>query len=119
MLLIACANVANLMLARATTRRREIALRLALGASRWRISRQLITESLILAVVGGAFGVLLATWGVNLLSKLNTGELSRMDEVSIDGRVLGFTFLITLFVGILSGLFPALTEFTVRFERSA
>ena len=108
MLLIACANVANLMLARASTRRREIALRLALGASRWRIVRQLITESLILAVVGGAFGVLLATWGVNLLSRLNTGELSRMDEVSIDGRVLGFTFLITLFVGILSGLFPAL-----------
>jgi putative ABC transport system permease protein len=107
MLLIACANVANLMLARATTRRREIALRLALGASRWRIARLLITESLILALVGGALGVLLATWGVNLLSKLNTGELSRMDEVSIDGRVLGFTFLITLVVGILSGLFPA------------
>ncbi len=108
MLLIACANVANLMLARATTRRREIALRLALGASRWRIARQLITESLVLAIAGGAIGVLLATWGVNLLSRLNTGDLSRMDEVSIDARVLGFTFLITLIVGILSGLFPAL-----------
>ena len=108
MLLIACANVANLMLARATTRRREIALRLTLGASRWRIVRQLITESLILSLIGGAFGLLLATWGISLLSKLSTGEMSRMDEVSIDGRVLGFTFLITLIVGVLSGLFPAL-----------
>ena len=85
-----------------------MALRLALGASRWRIARQLMTESLILALVGGASGVLLATWGVNLLSRLNTGDLSRMDEVSIDGRVLGFTFLVTLIVGVLFGLFPAL-----------
>ena len=108
MLLIACANVANLMLARASTRRREIALRLALGASRWRITRQMLTESLIVAIVGGAFGVLLAMWGVNLLSKLNTGELSRIDEVSIDARVLVFTLLTTLFVGLISGLFPVL-----------
>jgi predicted permease len=108
MLLIACANVANLMLARAATRRREIALRLALGASRWRIVRQLITEGLLLAFVGGAFGVLLATWGVNLLSRLSTAEMSRMDEVTIDWRVLAFTSVITVAVGILSGLFPAL-----------
>ncbi|HVQ36977.1 MAG TPA: ABC transporter permease, partial [Pyrinomonadaceae bacterium] len=108
MLLIACANVANLMLARATTRRREIAVRLALGASRWRIVRQLVTEGLMLAILGGAFGALLATWGITLLSKLNTGEWSRLDEVTIDGRVIGFTFVTIVGVGILAGLFPAL-----------
>jgi putative ABC transport system permease protein len=108
MLLIACANVANLMLARATSRRREIAVRLALGASRWRIVRQLMTEGVVLAMIGGVGGAFLATWGVNLLSKLNTGEWSRMDEVSIDGRVMGFTFLTIVIVGLLSGLFPAL-----------
>ena len=108
MLLIACANVANLMLTRATSRSREIALRLALGASRWRITQQLIVESLILAVVGGVFGIVLATWGISLLSKINTGELSRLDEVSIDGRVFAFTFLVTLIVGCLAGLLPTL-----------
>ncbi len=108
MLLIACANVANLMLARATSRSREIALRLALGASRWRITQQLMVESLTLAVIGGLLGLFLATWGISLLSKIDTGELSRLDEVSIDGRVFAFTFLVTLIVGSLAGLLPTL-----------
>jgi putative ABC transport system permease protein len=108
MLLIACANVANLMLARASSRRREIALRLALGASRWRVTQQSITESLILALVGGSLGVLLAAWGIRVLAQINTGEWSRMDEVSIDVRVLAFTFAITLLVGCSAGLLPAL-----------
>jgi putative ABC transport system permease protein len=118
MLLIACANVANLMLARATSRRKEMALRLALGASRWRIARQLLIESLLLSLVGGVCGTLLATWGVSLLSRLNTGDLSRMDEVSIDARVLGFTFLVTLIVGVLFGLFPALQSSGVALNQA-
>ena len=108
MLLIACANVANLMLARATTRRKEMALRLALGASRRRVARQLLIESLLLSLAGGACGILVAGWGVSLLSRLNTGDLSRMDEVNIDARVLGFTFVVTLVVAVLFGLIPAL-----------
>jgi len=78
----------------------------------------LITEGLLLSIPGGALGILLATWGVSLLSKLNTGEMSRMDEVSIDGRVLIFTFLITFVVGVLSGLFPALQNSRVDLNES-
>ncbi|MGH9823640.1 MAG: ABC transporter permease, partial [Blastocatellia bacterium] len=112
-LLIACFNVANLLLVRSTSRQKEIAIRGALGAGSGRLVGQLLTESLLLGVLGGAVGLAIAAGSLYLVHLINPGNIPRLDEISIDGRVLGFTFALSLLTGLIFGAVPALSSLNV------
>jgi putative ABC transport system permease protein len=112
-LLIACANVANLLLARATARTREMAVRISLGATRWRIARQLLTESVLLSTVGALAGVGLAAYGIRLIDRLPIAGIPRIEEVRLSGSVLAFTAALTLLTGLLFGFMPAIRAYAM------
>jgi putative ABC transport system permease protein len=118
-LLIACANVASLLLVRATSRRRELAMRAALGAGRWRLVRQLLTESVVLALAGGLAGTLVAWWLVEALHRFQPPNLPRVDQIGIDATVLLFVTLAALATGLAFGLLPAIQAVTARLHESA
>src|SRR5262249_48982511 len=107
-LLIACANLATMLLARAAIREREMAIRVAVGASRWRLLRQALTESIVLAIIGAAAGTLLAIWGIDLVRSLGTQTIPRLSEVGVDYTVLLVTLLVAIGAGIAFGIVPGL-----------
>ncbi len=118
LLLVACANVANLLLAQITTRQREFSVRAALGATRARLARQFITENLLLVLISGALGVMFAFWGVNLLLGLNEQALPRMSEIGVNARAIGFTLGLSVLIAVLLGIVPLLRFSTKDLEAS-
>jgi predicted permease len=118
LLLVACANVANLLLAQATSRQRDFAVRTALGATRFRLARQFITENVLLVLIAGALGIVISFWGVNLLLGLNKQSLPRINDIGVNARVIVFTLGLSLLIGVLLGLVPLFRFSSKDLERT-